>query len=550
MRHRVTLALIALATGLGGDAIAQTSRNLYTQDFDSLLPALGASVNERQGAESFDYVTGVESTPNTQATPSAFSKTGPAGWVVDNTIGTYLGAPTVGNTGVPGQGLPDYGVDEWEGWSFANKNFWFEKDNQRRSEFTKASGTIAVVDPDEYYDLGGEDDPVNGGFYNSGLKTAPIAVDGTAGFQLRFDSSWRDEEFDDDHKDPAFNRLNNQSVEIYAKLSNGVVMPITDWNSNETTPSPRFKNDATNESLSFDVFTADPSVTSVEFYFNMANAANDWWWAIDNVEVSNINPLDGTVGPAVYTEGFETVALGPSVNERRSTIATIPRLTAANNDPATTPRPGSFTNTEPAGWTVDNTGTPALGDDNVGVYEWEGWSFATPEFWTFADKQGREAFAGGTGVVAIADGDEWDDLGNPDADDTVSLKSLMTSDLIDISGLAPGEMLELQFNSSWRAEDDQTAIVEVDFGFGPVPLLTWLSDSSSPMFHGDNTNELVTLSLDPQGAPTVRISFRYSGEDDWWWAIDNVRVNAVSIPEPSAALLLLAAAPLARRRNR
>ena len=50
-------------------------------------------------------------------------------------------------------GDPNYGVDEWEGWSFANKSFWIFADDQGRSSFTNGVGTVAVADADEWDDL-------------------------------------------------------------------------------------------------------------------------------------------------------------------------------------------------------------------------------------------------------------------------------------------------------------------------------------------------------------------------------------------------------------
>ena len=44
-------------------------------------------------------------------------------------------------------------MTEWAGWSFADKDWWAEATgDQRRSEFTKASGTIAIADGDEWDD--------------------------------------------------------------------------------------------------------------------------------------------------------------------------------------------------------------------------------------------------------------------------------------------------------------------------------------------------------------------------------------------------------------
>jgi hypothetical protein len=545
------LSVMAASSVAGSRVEAQFSSVFYSENFDGLVDQLGPSVNERQG---FPTVTRVATDINSEPIPGVYSAAGPAGWVVNNGLDTYQGSPTVGNAGVPGQGVADYGVDEWEGWSFVDKVFWYEKDDQRRSEFTNASGTVAVVDPDEYFDLspldgssGGPGNPTHGGYLNTGLRTPSIALPGlgttSAGIQVSFDSSWRDEAFDDDHgPNPSLNGTNNQSVEVLAVFNTGETQTVTAWNSDST--SPNFKNDAPNESLSFSVFP-NTAATSVELYFNLANAANDWWWAIDNVAVADIDINTGLPSSTVFSEGFDSIPLGPSVNERRSLIPS--KVTAVNNDPATSPRPNSFTHTAPAGWNVDNGTTPGLGDDNIGVFEWEGWSFATREFWNFADTQDRQLFTKGEGVIAIADGDEWDDLGNPDG--LGELNTLLETGSIPLPTLAAGERFALQFDSSWRAEDAQTAILTADYGSGPVELLRWESDSASAFFHDDNVNETVLIEFDPQGAGSVKLAFRYIGTDDWWWAIDNVQLGV--IPEPTSAVLaasvLLAGLGMRRR---
>ena len=229
------------------------------------------------------------------------------------------------------------------------------------------------------------------------------------------------------------------------------------------------------------------------------------------------------------------------------------KVTAANDDADTFVRPNSFTKDAPAGWNVDNSATPAdtLGDNNVGVFEWEGWSFATEDFWTFADGSGRGDFDNASGVFAIADGDEWDDLGDPT--DLGELDTLLETPVINVPNLADGESLAIKFDSSWRDEDDQAAILTVSLdGGSPTEILRWESqptldpndtpadpsdDVPNPFFKDDNTNESVFLRVDTAGASIAEFAFRYVGTNDWWWAVDNIQVGVV--PEPSTGLLLV-----------
>lgn len=545
--RKLWLTGFGLAAAAGLMAQSANAQILYSENFDT-LPLLG-SVNERLGP---GKVTVVATEPGTAPYPNAFAKSDPSmglsgtSWEIDNALGQFDGvpsigyspSPTTGNVGVPGAGLPDYGVDEWEGWSFASKSFWLTADQQDRQLFTAGEGTVAVVDPDEYFDLGDTDDPVHGGYFNSSLKSPSVAVvgDGSNFYTLTYDSSWRDEALDDDYgPNPALNATNNQSVEILAVFDNGVTQVIDGWNSDST--SATFKNDAPNEVDRQVAFLAPAGASSVRLHFNIANAANDWWWAIDNLSLKNVNS-----DTEVWNENFEDVELGPSVNERE---AFTTKQTVAAGTANTLSRPNSFTNDPtPVGWSVDNSGLPGgtLGDNDIGVYEWEGWSFAPLEFWTFADTQNRQQFTKCVGNCAIADSDEWTDLGNPGAGGPMN--TVLASPAIDISGVGPGN-LRLSFDSSWRPEDAQTALITVDFndGNGPQTVLLWESDSNSPNFHPDATNESVTNLLvnNPAGAATATFRFSHlGGNNNWWWAVDNIVVSAV--PEPASFGLLLVGA--------
>ena len=142
----------------------------------------------------------------------------------------------MGNVGVPLLGDPNYGVEEWEGWSFANKEFWYQGDDQDRSLFTKGVGNVAVADGDEWDDLKkdatGADIPRQG-FMNTEMKTGNINVAGYAGqtLTLKFDSSWDDEAFDDTHLNPLFTNKNNQAAVVSASFDVGAEVFPDFWDS-------------------------------------------------------------------------------------------------------------------------------------------------------------------------------------------------------------------------------------------------------------------------------------------------------------------------------
>jgi hypothetical protein len=216
--------------------------------------------------------------------------------------------------------------------------------------------------------------------------------------------------------------------------------------------------------------------------------------------------------PALYvlfTEDFEGLPLGPNVDEVVAGEAV-------------------WTKIAPEGWLIDDSGMPGVDDPATdGVTEWAGWSFADKDWWVqAAEDQDRSKFTFGTGTVAIADPDEWDDA--PHAEGWFN--SFLSTPAIDVSGVE-ANMLQLRFASSWRPEYDsnyhQTANVTVSFDGGePVEVLLWESDESSPNYKPYATNEWVTVGIrKPAGAQTMVVTFGlFDAGNDWWWAIDNVQI--------------------------
>lgn len=164
------------------------------------------------------------------------------------------------------------GAAEWQGWSVADYDFWISADTQLREEFSKASGSLAIVDPDEWddYDPFGID-PDSTGVFNARLTSPVIQIaDVDANTVLvTFDSSWRPED--------------TQKVAMSVSFDGGAFTQILLWESDEL--SPDFHPDAVNETVNISI--DNPSgASTMRVQWEMFDATNDWWWAIDNIEIA------------------------------------------------------------------------------------------------------------------------------------------------------------------------------------------------------------------------------------------------------------------------
>ncbi|MFF4267908.1 alkaline phosphatase family protein [Streptomyces virginiae] len=165
-----------------------------------------------------------------------------------------------------------------------------------------------------------------------------------------------------------------------------------------------------------------------------------------------------------------------------------------------------FTHTPPAGWSVDNS---KMGTG--GVTEWAGWAFATDEFWTQAQRdQWRELNVRSRDVFAVADSDEWDDKSH-----TGTFDSTLVTPKWAVSG---GSTRNLTFQTHYRHEAGQTAQVLVSYnGAAPTVVKTYTADAVAKA-------ESLALQV-PAGATDVQVRFRYSGTNNWFWTVDNVRLG-------------------------
>jgi len=177
----------------------------------------------------------------------------------------------------------------------------------------------------------------------------------------------------------------------------------------------------------------------------------------------------------------------------------------------------------PAGWVMvlgPNHGPTAVGaKPSDGVKEFNGWTFLDPVSWiNTAPGQGRSGFTKGTGVIAVGDSDEYDDAADAKFDAALSTPA------VNIAGVAAGA-LYITYDSSWRQEPQQGKVLVSFDGGAPVVLLELTPDTPTAY------NETVTLALNnPEGAKSAVVTWDHQGYNNWWWAIDNVRIYEKVLP--------------------
>lgn len=254
LRHSRTaklsgLALILAAANVKADV-------LFSEDFEG-LPLKPAQ------------------SPTEIGNPAAWTDVPPAGWVRDN-LTTPIGDPV-----------------EFQGWTFVNKDWWVATSgDQERSQFTTGSGTVAVADPDEYDDGTDVDGTNPAGLFNASLRTPGIDLSGVeaGSVVLSFDSSFRAE--------------TPQIAILDVSFDNGASFSeILKYDSNLLPDG-----DLITGPLSFPL--SNPSGGTLIARWSLVEAGNDWWWAIDNVQVEGRIPGTPTVPEALNASGALGMAFG------------------------------------------------------------------------------------------------------------------------------------------------------------------------------------------------------------------------------------------------
>lgn len=157
---------------------------------------------------------------------------------------------------------------EFQGWHVMDVDSWIATEgNQDRNTWTRggvgAHGSVLVADGDAYDD--GTD--IDTGKFNSFAVTPAIALDGVAAgsVSLSFDSFWRNEvtqmgrvgvSFDGGNSFTTLKTYDSAALPDGQVIDEHVVLAVN-----------------------------NPGSGSMVFQFAYTDASNDWWWAVDNVEV-------------------------------------------------------------------------------------------------------------------------------------------------------------------------------------------------------------------------------------------------------------------------
>lgn len=271
MKNDTTL-LAASVLAAAGLAQAQITTTIYFEDFEGVT--LGPNVDEIPDAD------------------AVFSRQGPLGWT------TFFTDPVFGD-------LPeaDFGVTEWRAFAFVNKDWWVTAaGDQQRGTFATGLGTVLVADPDEWDDatvLDDNGDPVGRPTqiipYNTTAVSGSINLAPVTGDELTI-------EWDQSFRSYPYTTLFGPQNPFATADMEGVVTAVFNVGgeaqvANYLSVTPDV-NDAEDPDNPFTVPTnalaeARPSysvaipagATSVQLAFNLRNASNDWWWAIDNIAV-------------------------------------------------------------------------------------------------------------------------------------------------------------------------------------------------------------------------------------------------------------------------
>ncbi|MDC7109129.1 metallophosphoesterase family protein [Corynebacterium afermentans] len=169
--------------------------------------------------------------------------------------------------------------------------------------------------------------------------------------------------------------------------------------------------------------------------------------------------------------------------------------------------PAHFTHDLPEGWSQKVSGVTS------GEARWNGWTVSDVRHWTWAaGTDQRHFFTQGHDQFAIIDSKQQR-LAERD-----SMDARMNTAPIDVAGQ---DTVALEFDQHYRqGKDGQVAQVAVSYDGGEPEVVDKLTHDRY------SSHEYFELDV-PEGAKTMQVTFGYlGGNDDYWWAVDNVTVRA------------------------
>ena len=252
----VVYAILITVFGLAAPLVWAADTVLFEENFEDVT--LDSSINERIKDK------------------KVWSGVPPDGWEITN------------------ENPEDLGMPEWRTWAIVDLEWWTATaEDQRRSEFTgkhndgKGIGKGAVSDPDEWddWELNGDPDALSR--WNGHLITPSIKIKGAAAGSLilTLDSSWRPEDTQNGEITVSFDGgkeeriLFFQSVGIDAGAHTLVTIPTLKQKEEKINDGEQI-----NETLEIPIDNPAGAAEMI-ISFGVIDAQNDWWWAIDNIQL-------------------------------------------------------------------------------------------------------------------------------------------------------------------------------------------------------------------------------------------------------------------------
>lgn len=177
-----------------------------------------------------------------------------------------------GTWSINNDGMPAQGVQEWQGWSFTSRDFWVTASgDQGRSASTKLNGVFAVADADEWDD---KDSPTEKGTFDSALLSPPVKLAAGQTAYLEFDCDYRQE--------------GTQTGDVLVSFDGGPDYILARYDGST--------GDVSDKHVVLELPTpAQDAEATLKWRFH--NAGNNWYWAIDNIMLSDTPPAPRAPSP-------------------------------------------------------------------------------------------------------------------------------------------------------------------------------------------------------------------------------------------------------------